>query len=124
MAKDANYFAIQKIGGTINFRVAQGQTVDTVITGTKIPFTISCANGIGIGASDTAIGFFGAAAAGKQTLNAYTTNAQSAAYTSTPGTLGAAATLTDLNTLRAAYENLRLSYDNLRTILKNTTLVG
>lgn len=74
--------------------------------------------------SMTALGFFGATAAAKQTLNAYTTNDRSAAFTSTPVTVATAATLVDLNTLRVAYENLRASYDDLRTKLKTTTLVG
>jgi hypothetical protein len=69
------------------------------------------------------VGFFGSAAAAKQTLNAYSSNSQ-AAYTSTPATLAQAATLFDLNQLRVAYENLRASYDDLRTKLKTTTLVG
>lgn len=49
------------------------------------------------------------------TFAAYVPDDQSAAYTSTPVALVNAATLTDLNTLRAAYEVLRLAYDDLRT---------
>lgn len=72
----------------------------------------------------TGIGFFGGAPVAQQTLNAYTTNSQSSTYTSTPAALAQAATLSDLNTLRAAYENIRASYDDTRTKLKTTTLVG
>jgi hypothetical protein len=74
--------------------------------------------------STAALGFFGSTPAAKQTLSAYTTSNRSAAFVSTPGALGTAATLADLNTLRASYEVLRLAYDDLRTKLQTTTLVG
>ena len=41
------------------------------------------------------------------TIPAYTPDVESAAYTSTPAALADAATLADLNALRAAYETLR-----------------
>lgn len=77
-----------------------------------------------LGAAGSTMGFFAATPAAKQTLSAYTTNSQSAAYVATPASLALAATLADLNILRVAYENIRASYDDLRTKLKVTTLVG
>jgi hypothetical protein len=47
-----------------------------------------------------------------RTLGAYTADAESAAYTSTPAALADAATLADLNALRVAYENLRAFVEN------------
>lgn len=85
---------------------------------------IRTASGTQIRTTGATIGFFGATVAAKQTLNAYTTNSQSSTYISTPAALAQAATLSDLNTLRAAYENIRASYDDTRTKLKTTTLVG
>ena len=71
-------------------------------------------------------GFFGAAPATQQTLAAYTSDGEGAAYTGIDnlqvGTVYA--TVADLNQLRVAYENLRASYDDLRTKLLNTTLVN
>lgn len=50
-----------------------------------------------------------------RTVNAYTTDAESAAYTGIDNAQAGTvyAKLTDLNALRVAYENLRASYDNL-----------
>ena len=55
----------------------------------------------------------------KQALNAYTTDAESSAYT---GATDGEAKLADLNALRVAYENLRASHDDIRTKLINTGL--
>jgi hypothetical protein len=50
-----------------------------------------------------------------RTVNAYTTDAESSAYTGIDNAQGGTvyATVADLNSLRVAYENLRASYDNL-----------
>lgn len=79
--------------------------------------------GIKIGSVNTEkIGFLGSTpvaqpaalvqtyATSNRTLAAYTTNAQSVAYT---GAADGEAKLTDLNLLRVAYENLRASHDSL-----------
>lgn len=52
------------------------------------------------------------------TLNAYTTDAESGAYT---GAADSEAKLADLNALRVAYENLRASHDNALGVL-NTVI--
>lgn len=84
--------------------------------------------GLEIEASGSAakLGFFGAAPALKQTLAAYSTDAESSAYTGIDNAqVGSVyAAVADLNALRAAYENLRASYDDLRTKLQTSTLVG
>lgn len=49
------------------------------------------------------------------TLDAYTSDDESAAYSSTPVDLASAATLVDLNALRTAYENLRAQVESIRT---------
>ncbi len=95
--------------------------------GTRTPnsFRLKSANTTRVTLDATGgMGFFGAAAAAKQTLNAYTPSIQNFNYTATPASLATAATLADLNTLRLAYENLRASYDDLRTKLRTSTLVG
>lgn len=71
------------------------------------------------------MGFFGAAAAAQQTLNAYTSDGEGVAYTGIATGVGGTpyAAVADLNTLRVAYQNLLASYDDLRTKLKATTLV-
>lgn len=81
---------------------------------------------LAVGVASGTIGFFGATAASIQTLNAYTTDPESGAYSGiATGVAGTPyAQLNDLNSLRVAYENLRASYDDLRTKLKNTTLVA
>jgi hypothetical protein len=80
---------------------------------------------------DNKIGFFAVAPVLQQgaytqtfstaarTVNAYTTNAQSGAYTGIATGVGATpyAQLTDLNLLRVAYENLRASHDNLMQVV-------
>lgn len=71
--------------------------------------------------SAPALGFWASAPATKQTLAAYTTDPESSAYT---GAADGEAKLTDLNSLRVAYENLRAMVDDLRTKLQTTTLVA
>lgn len=75
---------------------------------------------------NVAIGFFGAAPATKQTLTSYTSNHQNTIYLGITNTAAGFvfAQVTDLNSLRSAYENLRTSYDDIRSKLQNTTLVG
>jgi len=58
-----------------------------------------------------------------QTLAAYTADNEGTPYSSVPGALGDAATLVDVNALRAAVENLRVSYEDLRTKLIATGVV-
>ncbi|MFI4962473.1 MAG: hypothetical protein ACHP6H_01300 [Legionellales bacterium] len=54
------------------------------------------------------------------TLNSYTPNSQSSAYTGIASGVGGSpyAQLTDLNALRVAYQNLQASYDNLLGIVE------
>jgi len=68
-----------------------------------------------------------------RTVNAYTTDAESGAYTGIDNAQAGTpyAQLTDLNSLRTAYENLRASYDNLLQVttaliddLQSTGLIG
>lgn len=74
----------------------------------------------------TQMGFWGASIASKQTLNSYTSNGQGSGYSGIASGVGGSpyAAVSDLNTLRVAYENLRSSYDDLRTKLRTSTLVG
>lgn len=60
------------------------------------------------------------------TLNAYTTDAESGAYTGIDNAQAGTvyATVADLNALRTAYENLRAMVDDLRTKLQTTGIVG
>jgi len=71
------------------------------------------------------IAFFGGTPATQQTLAAYTSDAESGAYTGIDNLQAGSvyATVADLNTLRTAYDNLRASYDDLRTKLIATTLM-
>lgn len=89
------------------------------------------ANGISINA--TKIGFFGATPASRpsaytqtyataaRTVNAYTTDTESVAYTGIDNAqVGTPyAQLTDVNNLRTAYENLRASHDNLIQVVNS-----
>jgi hypothetical protein len=77
------------------------------------------------------LGFFGATPAaqpsaytqtystGSRTVNAYTSDAESSAYTGIDNAQGGTpyAKLEDLNTLRGAYETLRASHDNLLQVV-------
>lgn len=54
-----------------------------------------------------------------RTVNAYTTDTESVAYTGTPADAASTAKLADLNALRVAYENLRASHDNLLQVVTN-----
>ncbi len=79
------------------------------------------------------LGFFGVAAAARpaaytqtystasRTVNAYTTDDESGAYTGIDNTQAGTvyAQLTDLNALRTAYETLRASYDNALQVLNS-----
>lgn len=83
-------------------------------------------NPILIGANTgISIGFWGQTPASRQTLNAYTTDPETSAYSGIASGVGGTpyAQLSDLNILRLAYENLRLAYDDLRSKLKTTTLI-
>lgn len=84
------------------------------------------ANPIEFGLSTASIGFFGATPVVKQTLTSYTPNSQSSSYTGlATGSAGTPyAAVADLNSLRVAYENLRLAYDDLRSKLQTTTFLG
>jgi hypothetical protein len=90
-----------------------------------LPLTL-LGSDITVGDANSNIGFFGTTPAVQQTLNAYTTDSEAIAYTGLATGLGATpyASVTDLNALRVAYQNLRASYDDLRTKLQNTTLVA
>lgn len=81
---------------------------------------------ITIGGAASQLAFFDGTPASKQTLSAYTTDTESVAYTGlTNAAVGTVfASVTNLNSLRVAYENLRLAHDDLRTKLINSTLVG
>lgn len=81
-------------------------------------------SGVILGAAADTLGFFGAAGTTKgtftqtystadATLGAYTSDLESAAYTSTPAALVNAATLVDLNALRTAYEVVRVHHEDL-----------
>lgn len=59
----------------------------------------------------------GSGTATDRTLAAYVANAQNTAYAGTPAALTSAAQLSDLNLVRAAYENLRLYTEDLAGIV-------
>ena len=84
--------------------------------------------GIEIEASGTAvkIGLFGGTTAIQQVLNAYTSDGEGSAYSGLDNLQvgNVYASLTDLNQLRVAYENLRSSFDDMRTKLQTSTLVA
>jgi len=69
------------------------------------------------------IGFFGGTPAVQQVLAAYTSDAESSAYTTT-GSGSDIASKADLNALRTAYETLRSMCDDLRAKLLATTLIA
>jgi hypothetical protein len=79
-----------------------------------------------LGVTGGKIGFYNAAAQPQQVLNSYTSAPVSTTYfgiaTGVAGT--PYAQVSDLNTLRAAVENLRLMCDDLRTKLRTSTIVG
>lgn len=62
----------------------------------------------------------------KQILAAYTSNNRSAAFAGIANSVTGTpyAQVSDLNTLRVAYENLRIMCEDLRSKLQNSTLVG
>ncbi len=80
---------------------------------------------ITIGGPTSSIGFYGTTPQAQQTLSAYTTNAQTIAYLGIATGVGGTpyAIVGDLNSVRLAYENLRLAHDDLRTKLQNLGLV-
>jgi hypothetical protein len=126
VCRDDTICRIVKNGDKLNFYVATGQTPGNAPTGEVLIIEVYCNDTMVLGAATTDIAFFGGTPAAQQTLNAYTTDAESGAYTGLATGLGATpyAAVGDLNTLRVAYENLRASYDDIRTNLKNTTLVA
>jgi len=68
------------------------------------------------------IGFFAGTPAVQQVLAAYTSDAESSAYTTT-GSGADIASKADLNALRTAYETLRAMCEDLRTKVLATTLL-
>ena len=76
--------------------------------------------------SAVALGFYGAPPAVQQVLAAYASDGEGAAYAGIDNAQGGTpyAQLTDLNTLRVAYETLRTSYDDLRSKLVTATVVA
>jgi hypothetical protein len=76
--------------------------------------------------SAVALGFYGGAPAVQQVLAAYASDGEGAAYTGIDNAQGGTpyAQLTDLNTLRVAYETLRAAHDDLRTKLITATVVA
>lgn len=88
---------------------------------------IGTSSGSKIGtATNQKIGFWNATPVIQQVTNAYTSDSESSAYTGIDNLqVGSVyAQLTNLNSLRVAYENLRASYDDLLTKLKNTGIVA
>lgn len=87
------------------------------------------ADGTTLGGPAALIGFYGQTPTGQappysttgeaadRTLAAYASTPAAAPYTATPATLGDAATLADLNTLRAAYEAQRAASADLRALV-------
>lgn len=94
------------------------------LEGNPINLGLTSGGSIVIGATAASIGFFNASPATFQVLNSYIPLNLSFLFTTTPAALAQAATIADLNTLRNAYENLRISYEDLRSKLQTTTLVG
>jgi hypothetical protein len=76
--------------------------------------------------SGSTLGFFGGTPATKQTFAAYTTDAESTAYTGIDNAqVGSVyASVSNLNALRVGYENLRAMCDDMRSKLQATTLVA
>ena len=72
------------------------------------------------------IGFWNVTPVIQQVTNAYISDDESVAYTGIDNAqVGSVyAQVSDLNTLRVAYETLRASYDDLLTKLKNTGIVA
>lgn len=115
IAKQTTAALLRFGSNSIGFYLGSGLTIGNSWTPT-----------LNLAMTDTTLGFFGATAAAKQTLNSYSTNTQGSAYSGIATGVGGSpyAQVNDLNTLRVAYENLRASYDDLRTKLQTTTLVG
>jgi hypothetical protein len=142
MYSTATQFAVINAYDGANYRPIN---IDAGTTGLQLNVT---SNGpVIVGGATSTIGFFNAAAAAKQTLNAYTSDGEGVAYTGNTlsttslqykdhagvnqtlsvvtGPLATSlALVSELNQLRVAYETLRASYDDLRTKLQNTTLVA
>jgi hypothetical protein len=109
--EDEDYF---KFSDDIMMLGGENIVLDTT-TGTKI------------GTSTTQkLGFWNATPVVQQATNAYTSDAESSAYTGIDNLQAGTvyATVADLNTLRVAYDNLRASYDDLRTKLITTGIVA
>lgn len=68
----------------------------------------------------TAQGVYNLNGAADRTLGAYASDPESAAYTATPAALTDAATLANLNSLRAAYENLRTYVEDMAGVVIGT----
>ena len=88
---------------------------------------VGTSSGTKIGTATTQkIGFWNVTPVVQQVLSAYTTDAESSAYTGIDnlqvGTVYA--TVADLNQLRVAYETLRTAHDDLRTKLQTTGILA
>lgn len=110
--KEAGSGALSILGNIslVDFDMVLGTT-----TGTKIGT-----------ATSQKLGFWNVTPVVQQATNAYTSDAESSAYTGIDNEQDGSvyAQLADLNTLRTAYDNLRASYDDLLTKLKNTGIVA
>lgn len=111
--------------------------VDILCNGTSVNTSTSTTVNLRSGSNErfkvdgTGVGFFGVTPAARpstytqtysstsRTVNAYTSDAESSAYTGIDNAQGGTpyAQLTDLNSLRTAYETLRASHDNLLNVV-------
>ena len=121
----------QRLAATIsarwNVETDASYKADLVFTvSSQVSSVIQTLEGLRLRANGSTIqmGFWGGTPIAKQTFSAYTANDQSTAYTAPPIILTDAASLTDLNTLRVAYENLRSTYEDVRSKLQATTFVA
>jgi hypothetical protein len=104
-------------GSTVNVRPLATPGVERLFAVYKTGFVDT----VGMGGGETRQAEWMELNLSKQTLAAYTTNAESSAYT---GATDGEAKLSDLNDLRVAYENLRTAFDDMRTKLIATKLVS
>ncbi len=128
----SNYFSttIGSTGGVTFDAVGAGAGFTfsdsiTMADAQNLVFNTTTGSKIGT-ATGQKIGFWNATPVIQQVTNAYTPDPESSAYTGIDNLqLGSVyAQVSDLNSLRVAYETLRSSYDDLLTKIKNTGVVA
>lgn len=117
----------QNASSTGNICDFQWQSVNRLCVTREGNISAPHADGIKIGISTSEkLVLWGGTPIVQPTLLAYTSDAESVAYTGIDNLQAGSvyATVADLNTLRVAYDNLRAAYDDMRTKLLTTGITG